>query len=53
MLQVDPLLALVIVQFLLIFAGLTIFMIIKYRTLSAKEVKAQRELRILDAKVIQ
>ena len=53
MLQVDPLLALLIVQFLLIFAGLTIFMIIKYRKLSAKEVKARREAHILDAEVIK
>jgi len=50
-LQVDPLLALLVVQFLLVFAGLTIFMIIKYRKLSAKEEKAQREVLVLNAEV--
>ena len=53
MLQVDPLLALLTVQFLLIFAGLTIFMIIKYRKLSAKEAKAQRDVLLLDAEVMK
>lgn len=44
MLHVDPLLALLTVQGLLVFAGLTIFMIFRYRKLSAREAAAQKDL---------
>ena len=51
MLQVDPLFALLTVQCLLIFAGLTIYMFIKYRRLSAREAAAQRDLHVLHSEV--
>ncbi len=51
MFQVNPLFALLIVQCLLVFVGLTIFTIIKNRKLSAKDLIAQRELRVLHAEV--
>jgi chromosome segregation ATPase len=50
-LQVDPLFALLTVQGLLVFAGLTIFMIIRYRKLSAREAAAQREMQALHSEV--
>ncbi len=50
-LKIDPLYALLTVQCLLLFAGLTIFLIIKNRKLSAKEVAAQREMRVLHTEV--
>ena len=51
MLQVDPLFALLTVQGLLVFAGLTIFMIIRYRKLSAREAAAQKDLHVLHSQV--
>ncbi len=51
MLKIDPLFALIAVQCLLVFAGITIFIIVKYRKLSAMELAAQRELRSLRAEV--
>jgi len=50
-LQVDPLFALLTVQCLLIFAGLTIYILIKYRRLSAREDATQRDLSALQSEV--
>ena len=51
MLQVDPLFVLLTIQCLLISAGFSIFMIIKYRNLLAIKDAAQKELQILHTEV--
>ncbi len=51
MLQIDPLYALLTVQGLLVLAGITLYMIIKCRTLSASAGESQKEVRLLQADI--